>query len=259
LNVRLAKLLDLEARLRRAIEEQQFVVFYQPKVELSGRKIVGFEGLLRWNDPERGLIAPGAFIPLLERSGMIIPVGRWAMLEAARQYEEWRRAGLNPPRIAMNLSAVQMRQDGLIDDVRAALALFENGCGLDLEVTESMLFENIETTAERLRQIKVLGPQISLDDFGTGFSSLSYIHQLPLNALKIDRSFIIGMYEDANKRSIVSTIISLGDALNLKTIAEGVETKQDADLLQLLRCDQMQGFLVSKPVPAAEASRFLRT
>jgi diguanylate cyclase (GGDEF)-like protein len=259
LNVRLAKLLDLEARLRRAIDEQQFVVYYQPKVELTGRKIVGFEGLLRWNDPERGLVAPGAFIPLLERSGMIIPVGRWALLEAARQYEEWRRAGLNPPRIAMNLSAVQMRQDGLIDDVRAALALFENGCGLDLEVTESMLFENIEAAAERLREIKALGPRISLDDFGTGYSSLSYIHQLPLNALKIDRSFIIGMYEDVNKRSIVSTIISLGDALNLKTIAEGVETKQDADLLELLKCDQMQGFLVSKPVPADQASRFLLT
>jgi diguanylate cyclase (GGDEF)-like protein len=259
LNERLATQLDLEARLQRAIEENQFVLFYQPKVEVIGRKIVGFEGLLRWNDPERGLIFPSDFIPLLERTGMIIPVGRWALIEAARQYEEWRRAGLNPPRIAMNLSTVQLGQDRLVDDVRSALEGFEESCGLDLEVTESMLFQNIESAIEKLRAIQVLGPRISLDDFGTGYSSLSYIRQLPLNALKIDRSFIIGMLDDVNKRSIVATIISLAGALGLTTIAEGVETEQDARLLELLCCDQMQGYLISKAVPPDLASRFLAT
>jgi EAL domain-containing protein (putative c-di-GMP-specific phosphodiesterase class I) len=258
LNVRLAKQLDLEGRLQRAIVEHQFVLFFQPKVAFAGANVVGFEGLIRWNEPGRGLVFPGEFIPMLERTGMIIPVGRWALLEAARQYEEWRRAGREPPRIAMNLSAVQLRQDRLVDDIRAALECFEDGCGLDLEVTESMLVENVESAIEKLSAIRALGPRLSLDDFGTGYSSLSYLHQLPLNALKIDRSFIIGMLHDSNKRGIVSTIISLGKALGLTTIAEGVETEGDAELLKRLGCDQMQGFYISKAVPAEEAARFLR-
>ncbi len=259
LNVRLAKQLDLEGRLQRAIAEQQFVLFFQPKVAFAGTKIVGFEGLIRWNEPGHGLVFPGAFIPMLERTGMIIPVGRWALLEAARQYEEWRRAGREPPRIAMNLSAVQLRGDRLVDDVRAALECFEDGCGLDLEVTESMLVENVESAIEKLSEIKALGPHLSLDDFGTGYSSLSYLHQLPLHALKIDRSFVSGMRDDANKLSIVSTIVSLGKALGLTTIAEGVETAEDAELLERLGCDQMQGFYISRAVPAEEAARFLRS
>jgi diguanylate cyclase (GGDEF)-like protein len=257
LNVRMAKQLDLEARLQRAIEERQFVLFYQPKVEVVGRTIVGFEGLIRWQDPARGVVLPGDFIALLERTGMIIPVGRWALLEAVRQYEEWRRAGLRPPRIAINLSAVQLRQDRLVDDVRTAVEGFEEECGLDLEVTESMLLGDFEDAIEKLKAIKALGPRLSLDDFGTGYSSLSYIHRLPLSALKIDRSFISGMFDDANKRSIVSTIVSLGEALELTVIAEGVETEAEARLLQLLRCGQFQGHLFSVPLPADQAARLL--
>jgi len=257
LNVRLAKELDLEARLQRAIEDREFVLYYQAKVETAGRKIVGFEALLRWNDPEHGLVPPGTFIPILERTGMIIPVGRWALIEAARQYERWRRAGLNPPRIAINLSAVQLRQDRLLEDVRSALARFEEGCGLDLEVTESMLVDNMESAIEKLTAIRALGPHLSLDDFGTGYSSLAYLHQLPLNALKIDRSFITGMFDDVNKRGIVSTIVALGRALSLTTIAEGVETEQDARLLELLGCDQIQGYIVGRPLPADEAALIL--
>jgi diguanylate cyclase (GGDEF)-like protein len=257
LNVRLAKELDLEARLQRAIEDREFVLYYQPKVETVSRKIVGFEGLLRWNDPERGLVPPGMFIPMLERTGMIIPVGRWALIEAARQYERWRRAGLNPPRVAINLSAVQLREGPLLDDVRSAIARFEEGCGLDLEVTESMLVDNIGSAIVKLTAIRALGPHISLDDFGTGYSSLAYLHQLPLNALKIDRSFITGMLDDVSKRGIVSTIIALGHALSLTTIAEGVEIEQDARLLDLLGCDQIQGYLISKPLPPDEAALLL--
>ena len=258
LNRRMAEQLDLEARLQRAIEERQFVLHYQPKVEVIGRAIVGFEGLIRWNDPARGLVPPAEFIPLLERTGMIIVVGRWALLEAVRQYEEWRSAGLRPPRIAVNLSAVQLRQDRLVDDVRTAVEGFEDECGLDVEVTESMLLDDFEDAIEKLNAIKALGPRVSLDDFGTGYSSLSYIHRLPLSALKIDRSFINGMFDDPNKRSIVSTIVSLGEGLELTVIAEGVETEAEVRLLQLLRCQQFQGYLFSAPLPADQAARFLK-
>jgi len=194
---------------------------------------------------------------MLERTGMIIPVGRWALIEAARQYERWRRAGLRPPRVAINLSAVQLREGRLLDDIRSALARFEEGCGLDLEVTESMLVDDIGSAIAKLTEIRALGPHISLDDFGTGYSSLAYLHQLPLNALKIDRSFITGMFDDVSKRGIVSTIVALGRALNLTTIAEGVEVEQDARLLEMLGCDQIQGYLISKPVPADEAALLL--
>jgi diguanylate cyclase (GGDEF)-like protein len=257
LNARLAKQLDLEARLQRAIEERQFVLYYQPKTELRERRTVGFEALIRWKDPDRGLVPPGDFVPLLEQTGLIINVGRWAMSEAVRQYEEWKAAGLNPPHIAVNLSAVQLRQERLLDDVRSAIEKFSGECGLDLEVTESMLMENFDAAIAKLQAVRDLGVQLSLDDFGTGYSSLSYIHRLPLNALKIDRSFIVGMDEDADKTSIVSTIISLAQALRLKVIAEGVETEEQARLLLLLRCDQIQGYLIGKPVPPEIAATFI--
>lgn len=250
LNARFAKQLDLEAQLKRAIEEHQFVLFYQPKVEISTRKIVGFEALIRWKNPKRGLIPPSDFIPVLEQTGAIISVGRWALGEAARQYEEWRLAGLRPPRIAVNLSTIQLRSDRLVEDVTSAVATFSAECGLDVEVTESMLMENFSTAIEKLTAIRNLGVNLSLDDFGTGYSSLAYLHRLPLNALKIDRSFVVGMMSDANLTSIVTTIISLGNALRLKIIAEGVEVEDEARLLHLLRCDQIQGYLFGKPQPA---------
>jgi diguanylate cyclase (GGDEF)-like protein len=258
LNARFASQLDLEARLQRAIEERQFVLYYQPKVDVSTHEVVGFEALIRWNDPERGLVAPGSFIPLLEQTGVIIPVGRWALTEAARQYEEWRAEGLRVPRIAVNLSTVQLRSDRVVDDVKAAVEMFSHECGLDVEVTESMLMENFDTAIAKLTSIRDLGVNLSLDDFGTGYSSLAYIHRLPLNALKIDRSFIVGMTDDPNKTSIVSTIISLGMALRLKIIAEGVEHEEEARLLQLLRCDMIQGYLFGKPEPPELAARRLK-
>lgn len=257
-NARLAKQLDLEARLQRAIEERQFILYYQPKIEVGSRRVIGFEALIRWQDPERGLVSPGDFIPLLERTGIIVTVGRWALGEAVRQFEEWRAAGLKPPRIAVNLSAVQLLQDRLIDDVRSAVASFSAECGLDLEVTESMLMENFDASITKLNAIRELGVDLSLDDFGTGYSSLAYLHRLPLTALKIDRSFIDGMTEDANKTSIVSTIISLAQALQLKVIAEGVETEDQLRLLQLLRCNHIQGYLTGRPSPADVAAGFLK-
>ncbi len=257
LNARLAKELDIEARLQRALDEQQFALFYQPQVTLQDRRLVGFEALIRWNDPERGFVQAGEFIPMLERTGIIVPVGRWVLCEAARQYEEWKRTGLSPPRIAVNLSVMQLRQDRLVDDVRAAVELFTDECGLDAEVTESMLMDDFEGAIAKLTAIRDLGVNLALDDFGTGYSSLSYIHQLPLNALKIDRSFVLGLTDDPNKTSIISTIISLGQALRLSTIAEGVEREEEAQLLHLLHCDQAQGYLFGKPMPVDVAARFL--
>jgi diguanylate cyclase (GGDEF)-like protein len=257
LNVRLAKKLELETRLRRALECNQFVLYYQPKVSVSDRALAGFEALLRWNDPDRGIVPPGEFIPLMEQNGMIVNVGRWALGEAARQYEAWRCAGLRPPRIAVNLSVVQLRHARLVDDIRAAVSQFDQGCGLDLEVTESMLLENSAATIQKLDAIRALGPELSLDDFGTGYSSLAYLQRLPLNAVKVDRSFISGMIGDVNKTTIVSTIVSLGRALNLTVIAEGVESESELAILETLQCDQFQGYLFSRPVPAEEATRFM--
>lgn len=258
LNARLAKQLDLETRLQRAIDERQFVLYYQPKTDLRENRCVGFEALIRWKDPERGIIAPGEFIPLLEETGLIINVGRWALSEAVRQYEEWVAEGLKPPHIAVNLSTVQLRQERLVDDVRSAVERFTGECGLDLEVTESMLMEQLDSAIAKLNTIRGFGVQLSLDDFGTGYSSLAYIHRLPLNALKIDRSFIVGMEDDPDKTSIVTTIISLAQAMRLKVIAEGVETNDQARLLQLLRCDQIQGYLIGRPEPPDAAARFIK-
>jgi diguanylate cyclase (GGDEF)-like protein len=257
-NVRLARKLELEARLRRALDEHQFVLYYQPKVCVARRELAGFEALLRWHDPERGLVPPNEFVPLMERNGMIVPAGRWVLEEAARQYDAWQRAGLRPPRIAVNLSAVQLHHPRLVDHVREAIGRYRHDCGLDLEVTESMLLENSAAAINTLEALRALGPELSLDDFGTGYSSLSYLQRLPLNALKVDRSFISGMVGDRRKMTIVSTIVSLGRALNLTVIAEGVESESEAAFLRSLQCDQFQGYLFSRPLPAEEASRFLR-
>lgn len=257
LDARLAKRLDVESRLQRAIDQQEFVLHYQPKVEVATRKVVGFEALLRWPGAGDDLIQPADFVPLLEKTGAIVPVGRWVMAQAARQYEEWKAAGLRPPPIAVNLSAAQLRSERIVDDVRSVIATFSGECGLDLEITESMLMENLQEAIEKLVAIRELGVNIALDDFGTGYSSLAYLHRLPLVALKIDRSFISGMTDDVGKTSIVSTIVSLGEVLKLKVIAEGVEREDEGRLLQLLRCDQVQGYLYGSPEPAEIARKFL--
>jgi diguanylate cyclase (GGDEF)-like protein len=258
INALVAGRLDLENRLRKAVQLQQFVLHYQPKVDLLTRRFTGLEALIRWNDPDNGLVPPGHFIALLEETGLIQRVGKWAMEEAIRAYRGWSEKGLRPPRVAVNLSPVQLRQRGLVEDVRALAAGNGEACGLDLEITESLLMENVEQSTEMLRAIRDIGVRIGIDDFGTGYSSLSYIHKLPVDLLKIDRSFIAGMTDDAGKTGIVSTIISLAQSLRLKVVAEGVETEDQAQLLRLLRCDQIQGFLISRPIPEQEIESLLR-
>jgi EAL domain-containing protein (putative c-di-GMP-specific phosphodiesterase class I) len=257
-NARVSEQQRAEAQLREAVDKQQFELYFQPKLDLHTRKVVGVEALLRWNHPERGLVPPVEFIPLLEETGLILPVGRWALQKAVALSAQWRAAGVQAPRVAVNVSAIQLKDRNFIGDVESALAGSGNDGRLDLEITESMLMENVHEGVEKLHTLREMGVQIGIDDFGTGYSSLSYISRLPVNALKIDRSFINGMTDDPDKTSIVSTIISLGHALRMEVVAEGVETEAQSQLLRLLRCDQIQGYLISKPVPADAMLALLR-
>jgi diguanylate cyclase (GGDEF)-like protein/PAS domain S-box-containing protein len=254
MNNRVAERLTLEVKLRRALEQKEFSLFYQPKVQLKTGVVIGFEALIRWRDPTRGLVPPGEFIPLLEETGLILDAGAWVVQEAARQYAEWARAGSTPPRIAVNVSAIQLAQPSFVDSLDAALAGAPLAAqGLDLEITESVFVDDLVGNIEKLRAARSRGFHIAIDDFGTGYSSLAYLSRMPLDALKIDRSFVNAMAEDPQQMSIVTTIISLAHSLDLKVIAEGVETQNQAQLLRLLRCDQIQGYLFAKPLPAEEA------
>ncbi len=259
MNARKAERIKLESNLRRAIEREEFVLHYQPKLNLREQRVVGLEALLRWNDPERGLVPPGLFIPMLEETGLIVRVGAWAMQQAVAQYAAWRAAGMAPPRIAVNLSQVQLKKSDFLATVQQAIALSGDAeHGLDLEITESMIMEDIGGSIAKLKAVRSLGVEIALDDFGTGYSSLQYIARLPIHSLKIDRSFVIDMTSDANDMTMVSTIISMAHNLNLKVIAEGVETEEQSKFLSLLKCDEVQGHLFSKPLPAAQIEVLLR-
>lgn len=250
MNARVAEKLKLENKLRRALEEQQFILYYQPKIELASGRITGLEALIRWNDPDTGLVPPFKFIPILEETGMILDVGSWVIEKALSDYRQMLAKGLAAPRIAVNVSQIQLRHKGFVSQVRQALEKGADGKpGLDLEITESLIMEDIEANIEKLRTVREMGLGIAIDDFGTGYSSLSYIAKLPVDTLKIDRSFIIDLGGSSESMTIVSTMISLAHSLNLKVVAEGVETEEQSKLLRLLRCDQMQGYLYSPPVP----------
>jgi len=258
MNARVAETLQLENKLRRALDREEFVLHYQPKVDLATGKVCGLEALIRWNDPESGLVPPVKFIPLLEETGMILEAGRWAMRKAVADYRGWCARGLQPPRIAVNVSPVQLRQKDFVEVVREAIVGAKaEAHGLDLEITESLIMEDIDGNIEKLRAVRDMGVNIAIDDFGTGYSSLRYLAKLPVNAVKIDRSFIITMASDSDSMTIVSTIISLAHSLNLKVIAEGVDAEDQRKLLTLLRCDEMQGYLFSRPVPASDLEALL--
>jgi diguanylate cyclase (GGDEF)-like protein/PAS domain S-box-containing protein len=242
---------SLENLLREAINKEQFVLYYQPKVNLASGKLTGAEALIRWNDPRTGLVLPGKFIPVLEETGLIHEVGRWALNKAIEDYLRWRAAGLPAVRIAVNVSALQLRSRALIDEVRQAVAVDARGaCGLELEITESLIMEDVRHSSERLRAIRAMGVTIAIDDFGTGFSSLSYLAKLPVDTLKIDRSFINDMTTGQQGLVLVSTIINLAHSLKLNVVAEGVETEEQSRLLRTLNCDEMQGYLFGRPVPS---------
>ncbi|MBE0612037.1 MAG: EAL domain-containing protein [Burkholderiales bacterium] len=242
--------LSMENKLRLALDDGEFVLHYQPKVSLASGKLMGAEALIRWNDPRNGLVPPGRFIPILEETGLIHEVGRWALHQAIADYLRWRAAGLPAVRIAVNVSALQLRNRGFIEEVRQAIGVdAQAAAGLELEITESLIMEDVKGTIASLQVIRELGVSIAVDDFGTGFSSLAYLAKLPVNTLKIDRSFVIDMTAGPQGLALVSTIIKLAHSLELNVVAEGVETEEQSHLLRLLACDEMQGFLFSKPVP----------
>ncbi len=255
---RIAEKLALENELRQALERNEFVLHYQPKIDLVSRRSTGVEALIRWASPTRGLVAPGDFIPLLEETGLVLPVGAWALAQAARDHLAWQRAGLPAPRVAVNVSAIQLRQADFVATVREALALGATPPGIDLEVTESLIMEDVAANIGKLKELYALGVNIAIDDFGTGYSSLGYLARLPVQSLKIDRSFVVGMAGDSDTMSLVSTIVSLARSLRLKVIAEGVETALQESFLRAMRCDEAQGYLYGKPVPAEEIAQQLR-
>ncbi len=248
--------LRVESRLRRASEHREFAIHYQPKIDLRENRMYGVEALLRWRDPERGLVQPEKFISVLEEAGLILEVGRWVIEEASRQYHHWTALDPSPPCIAVNISPLQLSQRSFVADIAAAVETFQDRKShLELEITESAIMRDVEGTIRKLHAVREMGVEITIDDFGTGYSSLSYLTRLPLNRLKIDRSFIADMTGSADNLSIVSSIISLAHTLNLKVAAEGVETPEQLKFLKLLRCDEIQGYLFSPPVEADKALR----
>ncbi|MBI4195205.1 MAG: EAL domain-containing protein [Betaproteobacteria bacterium] len=260
MNARVAAQLKIENELHKAALEEQFTLHYQPRVDLVSGRVCGLEALIRWRHPRRGLVSPGEFIPVLEQTGMILEVGRWALKRAGLDAADWHARGLKTPRIAVNVSQVQLRRKQFVDDVQAALAAAAgHGDRIDIEITESMLMEDIGGNVDKLRAVRQMGINIALDDFGTGYSSLSWLARLPIDSLKIDRSFVMHMAKSPEQMSIVSTVISLAHALNLKVVAEGVETDEQLALLRLLRCDEGQGYVFHRPLPVEQIEALLRS
>src|SRR5581483_4930186 len=240
--------LALEAALRRGIEREEFVLHYQPKVDIKTGRITGAEALIRWQHPERGLTFPDFFIPLAEQTGLVAALGEFVIAAACEQLHAWRAAGLPPLTVAVNVSATQLRE-GLAEYVSRALRLADlDGTSLELELTESAALESLELTVTQLQELRALGVTCSIDDFGTGYCGLSYLNRLPVDGLKIDRSFITEL--SGGSDTIVTAVIALGHSLGLKVIAEGVETADQLARLADRGCDEMQGYLFSKPVPA---------
>lgn len=258
INSRVAADLALEQQLRVAIERDEFRVFYQPKVAAKTAEVVGLEALLRWQSPDGGLVSPDRLIRVLEDSELILDVGRWVIEQALRDYRLWHERGLRAPRIAVNVSPIQLRYADFPEMVLAAIA--ESGLGgspLELEITESVIMADIEASTERLQRLNDMGVRIAIDDFGTGYSSLRYLATLPVDTLKIDRSFIVRMTSDQDSTTLVSTMINLAHSFQLDVVAEGVDSDEQARLLRLMKCDVLQGYLFGKPVPAAEIEHML--
>ena len=250
-NVHSLERLALENSMRRALERNEFKLHYQPKVDLHTDRIVGVEALLRWEHPELGLVSPIQFISLAEETGLIIPIGAWVLAEACRQNQAWQQAGLPPVRIAVNLSARQFGSEGLSDVVAEALKTSGMSArSLELEITESMIMQHTSRASEILQGFREMGAHVSIDDFGTGYSSLGYLKHFPIDTLKIDRSFVRDVPHDADDAAITQAIIAMAHSLKLQVVAEGVESRAQLDFLRTQGCDQIQGYIFSRPVPA---------
>ena len=259
INESLMAKIELQSELRNALHNEEFAVFYQAQIDLKCDKIVGFEALVRWIHKEKGLIAPGGFVQVAEETGLIVPIGRWVLFEACKQLKRWEEEGYNDISIAVNLSARQFKDADIVAMVNEAIEETKIDPGkLDLEITDSIAIENIEYTIEIIQKLKEIGVKFSLDDFGTGYSSMNYLKHLPVNNLKIDKSFLDRVIEDTSDQQIVSTIITLAQTLDLVVIAEGVESSEQAVFLKKANCNQAQGYLYSKPIPEVEAGKLLK-
>jgi EAL domain-containing protein (putative c-di-GMP-specific phosphodiesterase class I) len=249
--------LTLQNEIRKAIQHREFQLYYQPQYDLGTGQIVGLEALIRWNHPERGMVSPAEFIPAAEESGLIVQLGEWVLEEACRQNKAWQDAGLPPIPVSVNLSMRQFAQHGLTGNVANVLRQTSlDSRYLQLEITESMTMD-VERALQCLNELTELGVKISIDDFGTGYSSFSYLKNLPIARLKIDRSFVRDILQDPNDAAIVAAIIAMAHNLQLQVIAEGVETEDQVKFLRSHRCDEMQGFFGSPPLPAERIESLL--
>ena len=258
MNIRTSHSLEMESALRKAIENNEFELYYQPKIDVYSGEIAGVEALLRWQHPSMGQVQPNQFIPFAEESGIILPLGEWVLNEACRQTKQWQKQGLLHFPVSVNLSALQFKQDNLVEMITRALADNQlEGKWLELELTESVVMENLEIAVIYLNKLKKLGISLSMDDFGTGYSSLGYLKQLPIDTIKIDRSFITNVINDPNDALITIAIITMAHSLRLNVVAEGVETESQMHFLHRQHCDQIQGFYYSKPLCADELFTFI--
>jgi diguanylate cyclase (GGDEF)-like protein/PAS domain S-box-containing protein len=260
MNLKAVRRQSLEGSLRQALDRKEFLLHYQPKVNLQTGEITGVEALIRWQQTDRGLLLPSQFVAIAEDCGLILPIGRWVLREACRQARAWQDAGLPFKRISINVSAVEFRDKGFVESVRTILS--ETGLEaryLDLELTEGVLMKDAESTAAVLRELKMLGVHLAVDDFGTGYSSLSYLQQFPIDVLKIDKSFVHQISGDLNDSAIVSAIIEMGKGLKHRVIAEGIETEEQLAFLRAQHCAEGQGYLFSRPVAAAPLADLLQT
>ena len=258
MNQRAREQQSIESGIRQALQRHEFVLHYQPKIELRSGRVVGAEALVRWQKPGNGWVYPSEFISVAEDSGLIVPLSKWVLAEACRQTRLWQAAGLPAIRMSVNTSAIDFRQRDFVEGIEQILE--QTGmppCLLELEITEGVLMQNVETTMTALNRLKTLGVRLAIDDFGTGYSSLSYLRRFPIDVLKIDQSFIHGLSNDTNDAALVSAIISLGKSLDLNVIAEGVETEEQLAFLKAHQCEEGQGYYFSKALPADSFARLL--
>jgi EAL domain-containing protein (putative c-di-GMP-specific phosphodiesterase class I) len=251
--------MTMEHRLRGAVERHEFELHYQPKVDVRTRQIRGLEALVRWRDPEAGLVMPGVFLSLMESSGLIVPLGDWILRQAASDLRRWQGAGLAPGRIAVNISPVQLRRRTFADHLLDVVGEWRSeNVGIDIEITEGVLIDDVSSAVSQLRMLRRSGVRVAIDDFGTGYSSLSRLSELPVDMLKIDRSFVSQLTSSGTGRTVAETIIALGKAFNMTTLAEGVETAEQFDMLGHMGCDQSQGYLHSRPLASADIEPLLK-
>ncbi|MGB8954486.1 MAG: EAL domain-containing protein, partial [Tumebacillaceae bacterium] len=259
MNAQAQRRLALENDMRKALEREEFVVYYQPKVHIASGRVIGMEALVRWQHPTRGLVPPLEFIPLAEENGLIVPLGEWVLRAACEQSQEWIKNGITPMRLSVNLSARQFQQhnlpavvDGILKETRLPAQY------LELEITESITMHDVNKAIATMHDLKQLGIHISIDDFGTGYSSLNYLRMFPIQTLKIDKSFVHDISDDPDDAAIAASIIAMAHSLKLNVIAEGVETTEQLDFLRERNCDEMQGYLFSGPVPASDFEKLLK-